>query len=119
MASTERADELLRCVDPWGREIVLTAATWTLHVLPDRAPLVGNEEGVRLTLTAPQVVMRDATRDDRAVYYRRGALPAPYDHLYLKVVVDFPTAGTASTDGRVATAFPTRRFRPGEQQTWP
>ena len=102
---------------------MLTAATWTAHILPDRDPLLGNEASVRLTLTAPDAVMHDAEQATRESFYRLGALPAPYDHLYLKVCVEFVEFDDADAralpGGRVVTAYPTRRFKPGERRKWP
>lgn len=118
MPTPEHGAEMFRCVDRWGRAIVLTEATWTLHIVPDRAPLAGNESAVRRALVAPQLVMRDRTRADRELFYRRGVLPPPYDHLYLKVVVAFLGPGEARIGGRVVTAFPTRRTRRRAEQRW-
>lgn len=110
------ASEILRCRGPWHREIVLATATWVLHILPQRSALRGNEGSVQLTLTDPHVVMHDATHGVRENFYRFGALPAPYDHLYLKVCVAFDRPGG---DGRVVTACPTRQFQPGERRKQP
>lgn len=120
MGSIVDGSELMRCVDRWGRPIVLTNATWMLHILPDRESLVGNETAVRRTLVDPEIVMHDATHAHRESFYRIGGLPAPFDHLYLKVCVEFvepEVPGNAA--GRVVTAFPTRRVKPAEQRKWP
>ena len=73
---------------------MLTTATWHHHILPDRASLLGNEASVRLTLTAPHLVVHDATYATRENFDRRGALPPPFDHLYLKVCVEIGSPGT-------------------------
>jgi len=63
--------------------------------------------------------VHDARHNDREVFYRRGALPAPYEHSFLKVVGEFADPEAPLGEGRVVTAFPTHRVRPGEQQRWP
>ncbi len=50
--------------------------------------------------------------------YRFGALPPPYDRLYLKVVVSFRRIGSASI-GDVITAYPTGTMARGEVRQWP
>lgn len=111
------APDLLRCRDHWGREITLSAATWTQHVLPKRARLLGHEESVRLTLSTPDEVRHDALHANRESFYRGGALPAPLDHLLLKVVVELADAeGAAMPVGRVVTAFPTHQTKPAERR---
>lgn len=120
MESDIDGSEILRCVDRWGRPIVLNTATWTLHILPDREPLLGNEATVRRTLVDSHFVQHDATHDDRENFCRFGTLPAPFDHPYLKVCVEFAEPDVrGNTTGRVVTAFPTREIKPTEQRKWP
>lgn len=118
MESSENESEVFRCVDPWGREIVLMASIWEEHIVPDHAPLFGNEASVRLALTSPDLVMHDAVHPDRESFYRWAVLPSPYEHCSLKVCVEFRRA-TDPRGGRVVTAFPTKRIKPGEQRKVP
>jgi len=112
-------DALVDCVDRWGRRIVLTEAQWRTHVVDGHPPLVGQEEAVRAALTAPERVMLDADHADRENFYRRGALAAPHDHLYLKVTVDFAaTRVDPLAPGFVVTAFPTDHIRRRERSKW-
>jgi len=63
--------------------------------------------------------MQDKTHRNRLNYYRHGALPPPYQRLFLKVCVDFFPNGLTGILGEVITAYPTRRIDPKEAQQWP
>ena len=110
----------LACADPWGRPISLTKARWVGHVLDHHAELAPHLYAVEVTLTRPERVTRDRRHDNRAVYYRAHLLPAPLDHLYLKVVVEFGRGGSdTATAGVVITAYPVPDVTEGEVQLWP
>jgi hypothetical protein len=71
-----------------------------------------------LTIEAPDIIVSDFDNPDGLNYYRFGALPAPYDRLYLKVVVSFRHVDLSMV-GDVITAYPTGRIARGEVQQWP
>ncbi len=112
--------DLVRCVDQWGREIVLTVDRWQTHILPDHPELLWNEAGVVQALTNPTQVMFDKTFRDRENYYRPFTLPPPFDRTYLKVCARFaaPEPGQA-VRGTVVTAYSANIIKPGERQKWP
>jgi hypothetical protein len=112
-------DTLVDCVDRWGRRIVLTEARWRLHIVPGHDPLLGNERAVLLALTDPDLAMHDADHADRESFSRRGALPPPLDHLYLKVAVGFSSSLIDGADrGFVITAFPIPVVKRRERPKW-
>lgn len=112
-------DSLVDCVDRWGRRIVLTEAQWHGHVLERRSTMAGHEVAVTVALTDPDLVMHDADDPDRECFYRRGALPGPAAHLYLKVTVDFgPGRHRAAAHGFVVTAYPTAVTKSKERSKW-
>ena len=81
--------------------------------------MAGHEGAVVTALTDPDMVMHDAGHGDRECFYRRGALPEPYGHLYLKVVVEFaaePVGGAVR--GVVITAYPTGDVKSKERSKW-
>lgn len=111
--------ELMRCVDQWGRDIVLTQDRWDDHILPGHPQLRGNEAGVEQVLTDPWVVMHDEVFPDRENFYRPFTLPPPYDRAYPKVCVGFrqPAPGKPVI-GFVVTAYTTSTIKAGETQKW-
>ena len=109
-------DLVLRCVDPRGRKIVLTAERWADHVVERHPELGANLLAVRLAPTDPTTVRSDTKSAIRENYYRLAALPKPYDHLSLKVCVEFRPSESV---GEVITAYPMARLRRGEMQRWP
>lgn len=111
---------VLACVDPWRRPIVLTEARWVEHVLVQHGELATHLDAIEATLTGPAFLMRDRRRGDRENSYRPDLLPAPLDHLYLKVVVEFgPAILTEPASGVVITAYPIPSLTIGETQLWP
>lgn len=108
-------DPLVDCVDPWGRRTVLTEGQWWGHVVDEHAILHGHEAAVRLTLTDPDVVTRDANEPDRRCFYRRWSLPTLRPGTYLKVVVDF---GAGVDRGFLVTAYPTGQVKRKELIEW-
>lgn len=108
------------CVDPWRRPIILTEARWVGHVLVQHGELAPHLDAIEATLTSPAFLMRDRRRGDRENSYRPDLLPAPLDHLYLKVVVEFtPTSLGEPAAGVVITAYPIPSVTIGETQRWP
>jgi hypothetical protein len=111
--------DVLRCIDKQGREVVLTEECWHSHILPYHPILRAAERSIELALIDPHRLMRDAERTNRECFYRHQAL-ATFPHLYLKVVVGYRLVGPSGIlIGSVVTAFPTTRFKAGEQQLWP
>ena len=110
--------EVFRGHDLWGREIVLTESCWYNHILVNHPVMSGNVGCLQTTLADPHLVMHDATHPHRETFYRLGAVPS-FAHLYQKVCVEFPSAESRGTGGKVVTAYPTGRFKPKERQKWP
>ena len=55
----------------------------------------------------------------RRVFYRLGILPRPYQHFYLRVVVEYPTISFGGLRRqRVTTAFPSASVKQGEAIPW-
>ncbi|MDQ3692522.1 MAG: hypothetical protein M3464_02690 [Chloroflexota bacterium] len=99
--------------------VILTKDCWQTHILPYHPILDDEEQSVELALIDPHRLMRDAEYTNRECFYRHRAL-SNFPHLYLKVVVHYRRVGTSGRlMGSVVTAFPTTRFKAGEQQLWP
>ena len=112
--------DLLRCVDLHGRTVVLTVECWLYHILPDRAILSGQEQGICATVEGPTYIMRDVVHPNRECFYRFGAIPGALADHYLKVVVEYDVVGPGGlTVGTVVTAYPTDRLKSKEQRLWP
>ena len=111
---------VLSCADRWGRAITLSGANWIYHILvrhPELAPLLATLEA---TLTNPERVMHDAGKANRENFYSSGLLPPPFDHLLLKVCVEYRELGDANRiTGQVVTAFPIPDVSSKEVQKWP
>ncbi len=112
------SDTVVSCVDPLGRPIAARRRRWEEHVRTRHPEIAPHAEAVRATLTAPDFIVSDFDNPDGLNYYRFGALPAPYDRLYLKVVVTFRQA-KSTVFGDVITAYPTGKIARGEVQQWP
>jgi hypothetical protein len=80
--------------------------------------IASHPDAVKWTIEAPDIIVSDFDNPDGLNYYRFGALPAPYDRLYLKVVVSFRQTGPTIV-GDLVTAYPTGRLARGEVQQWP
>ncbi|HEV2107235.1 MAG TPA: hypothetical protein VGR16_03145 [Thermomicrobiales bacterium] len=110
---------ILRLRDRWGREIVLTEEIWFDHVLPGHRELAAHLSAVERTIVDADQVNRDAGASNRENFYLMGALPDPYQHLYLKVCVQFQRSAADAIIGRVVTAFPARKIKASEVKRWP
>ena len=77
----------------------------------------GQEEAVRLAISHPLYVYRDARYFNRKVYYLPFVLPAPYDRFYLKVVVAYDMEG-GRMKGQVITAFGEETVRESDELLW-
>lgn len=112
--------DLLRCADYQGREVVLPEEWWHEHIVSARPYLAGHHEYVQLALQNPYRVFRDVERSARECFYRHRTLPGKYHDLYFKIVVEYRRTGPSGLlVGTVVTAYPTKAFKPKEQQLWP
>jgi hypothetical protein len=109
-----RMYEVLRCVDRWGREIVLTDGRWYGKILLDHPQLTGALGAVKETLIAPSLINYDRIRDDVEIFYREVVLPPPFGRSLLKACIHF-----AAAEGYVLTAYTTVNINPGEVRKWP
>ncbi len=119
MESRDRSDIVLHCFDPLGREIVGRRGRWEAHIHVRHPEIDGHFDAVRGTLERPEIIAIDAVHPERRTYYQRGALPSPYDPLYLKVCVGFYQRGPLGIVGTIITAYPTTRVGNGETREWP
>jgi hypothetical protein len=112
---------LLECVDRLQRSVILSDHVWRKHILPRRPILEGLEHCIPWVLKDPNRIFQDATHPDRECFYRQRIIPYR-PHLYLKVVVEYPTVEDndyVQSVGTVVTVIPVTRFTPGERQLWP
>ncbi len=112
-------EPLLQCEDRWGREILLSVETWFGHIIRRHGELLENLDSIEQAIVHADAIHRDVLREDRETFYRFGVLHEPYQHLYLKVIVEFVESEDGVIIGRVVTAFPTRKIKPREVQRWP
>ncbi|MBA2277959.1 MAG: hypothetical protein H0W06_09385 [Chloroflexia bacterium] len=111
---------IFRCLDHWGRAVILTERRWAEHVLSRRPYFAGHEEDVRDTITDPAFVVYDIDYPSRENYYRPSPLPYPYAGVLIKVVVDFRgRESSLSPGGTMVTVYLTSGKKPGEEQRWP
>lgn len=109
---------VFRCVDRFGREVVLHDHQWRYHV-QQHPELVGQEAAVEGAITGAKRIRIDVTHPNRRCYYRPGALPAPHNRDYLKVVVRFgPPDARGVVRGEVVTAYATPTLKRGEAREW-
>jgi hypothetical protein len=115
--------ETFRCSDPRDREIVMWDDRWynkIIHPRHGRPQLASSLADIRLTLTNPDLINADKTREGVEVYYRGGAtLPAPYGRSILKVCVFFSEDEWGDVLGSVLTVYPVHEPHPLEQRLWP
>lgn len=118
--NVEHMAELLRWLDHWGREIVLTEERWEDHVLAGHGELRVHLAAVEVVLTDPLVVTFDSKITNRENYYRPHLPPEPYQRLFLKICVEFLRIDQErSLFGDVITAYPTGRIPEAEARKWP
>lgn len=104
---------LCRCVDPFGREIVLTEEVWFEHLVTGHAEFRERQSMVRAAPTAPEFINFDRSYPLREVYYRASPLPNPFPDLLVRVVVKFYEAG------EVVTAHFIREPHKQARRKWP
>lgn len=105
--------EVFRCVDRWGRGIVLTDERWLSHVVAHHPEFLGYERIVEATLMDPDFVNRDRQRVLREVFYRASSVLDPGAGLLVRVVVEFGVMG------RVVTAHLIPKPHQKERRRWP
>ncbi len=111
--------EMLRCVDLWGRDIVLYEDIWENHVIVDHSIMDGYETFIESVLGSPDVVTHDSKYPNGENYYQAGALPPPDDRQFLKVCVRFESDPlTGKRVGIVVTTFPTFIVKRSERIKW-
>ena len=111
--------EVLRCSDPWGRQVAVDADLWSRKVQA-HPELAGQEDAIRQTIEHPELVNHDKAHQDRECFYRRAMLPPPAHRAYLKVVIRY-SAERDSADylGHFVSAHPSSRISPKEHRKWP
>ena len=105
--------DVFRCIDPCGREIVLTQERWLNHVVARRAEFLDQEDVVRATLTNPDLVNHDRQHPLREVFYRASPLSYPFGGLLVRVIVEFYATG------EVVTAHFIEQPHRKEPRKWP
>jgi hypothetical protein len=83
--------------DYQGNVVRLYAAQWKSHILRNHPEMEGALEGLKLTISDPDVVVASTSRGraagcERVVASRLGAHPA-HRNLYLRVVVEYDAMG--------------------------
>jgi hypothetical protein len=117
----EAPEPIFRCLDRWGREVVLTRECWDGHITAVRVHLEGLEQVVRETIERPDRVVYDAARPNGECFYRAGVIPAHPTHV-LKVMVKYVDEGGPRPRGYVTSAISHNADRPhksGERHKWP
>jgi hypothetical protein len=113
------ADNAFECTDRHGVRIVCSRSTWDGHIVAEHPEMQGCESCVVQAVEAPQLVYQDRGHPDRRVIYRRFILPEPYQHSYLRVVVDYKKMRLRKRyTGYVLTAFPVENTRKGDTLLW-
>lgn len=111
--------EFLRCVDQWGRTVVLMKDRWHDHILTEHAELAGNQDCICQALASPTEARHDIDYLDRESFYAAFILPPPWQLTYLKVSVQYmhnQLSGEAT--GEVITAYATPSIKKGETLKW-
>lgn len=114
-------DIVLHCFDPVGREVIARLGRWEDHIERRHPEIDEHFDAVQQTIESPELITIDPIDARRENFYRRGALPAPYDRIYLKVCVAYGPGNVLGTFqvGEVITAYPTRKIGRGEAQREP
>jgi hypothetical protein len=108
---------LFDAIDPRGLSIRCEKKQWCRHVVAHRPGLEEHLDLVRQTIENPLMICSDATNPNREIYYSFGILPAPFDKLYLKVVVEF-SERAEKRYGTVITVFTPDTPKTGEELIW-
>ncbi len=120
MESHHPSDMVLRCFDPFGRDVVARSGRRESHIEDGHLELDEFFGALEATFRHSAWINAAATHANRDTFYRRGVLP-PHDRLYLKVCVGYGpgTFYGAFAVGTVITAYPTKEVGRGEAQRWP
>jgi hypothetical protein len=112
------ADELLHCVDRFGRNVVLRSDIWYDKILSDHPEMAQSLDAVETVLIDPDRVNSDANHPNGENFYRLGVLQHPFATRYLKVVVRYFHSGDTLI-GEVISVYAVSHYRkPGERFRW-
>ncbi|HBC94324.1 MAG TPA: hypothetical protein DCZ10_15855 [Pelotomaculum sp.] len=87
--------------DPLGRNVVLKASTWNVHIVKGHNEMYKQENLVRKVIERPAFILKDRDSDDRDNYFDLCHHPKNGSLSILKVVVEF-----SDSTGDVVTAYP-------------
>lgn len=111
-------DDVLRCVDLFGRRVRLPRQRWDDHILLDHAEMVALVHLIERALTEPDVVNRDAAYPDRENFYLLSVAGTQATR-HVKVCVEYRhDSVTGSVTGSIVTAFVTRNVKSNEVPIW-
>lgn len=74
--------------DPWDASVVLTKATWEVHIVERHPEMAGNEFAVQKTIEKPEAVYRSSWNPDAKIFLSRET-ESTYPRLYTRVVVGY------------------------------
>lgn len=111
--------ELLRCVDQWGRVVVLEEWRWKTHIVADHPEMRRLQPFIKPTVVAPHQVMHDTVFEDRENFYRVFSDPTTSLLVCIKVVVQYQTDDQHGTYGSIKTAYSCNGPKKRERQKWP
>lgn len=102
---------LFEVIDPRGLRIFCAAERWEFHVL-SRHPFMENYlDKVKLTITSPSFICKDANIDKRLTYYSQHR-----NDKYIKVVV---SESNEHKIGELVTAYLADQGKKNETMIWP
>ena len=108
---------LFDTTDPRGLSVRCEKKRWRQHIVAHHPGLENQLDLVKETIENPLMICRDATNPNREVYYSLGILPAPFDRLYLKIIVQF-SERAGKRYGTVITAYISDTPKTGEKPIW-
>ena len=86
---------------------------WNDHIAAKHAEMVNQQEAVKIAIGYPEHTHRSGRFPLRKLYYRRNVLLPPYEREYLLVIVNYPDS--LDREGRVLSAYRTRRIKEGDE----
>ena len=107
------------CIDLNGVQVRLTENRWHGHTLKRHHYLEGQEQHIKRTVEAPEIVDQDQEYPRRKCFYRKVRLPDGSDDEYLKVVVEYEVNAHEEHEGSVITAFAVRSAQDDGERLWP
>lgn len=110
--------DVLRCIDRFGRVVVLTNQRWHQHILIDHAEMRELLSAVEQCIEDPDQVNLDADFAERESFYRFSVAGSRGDR-HVKVCIEYSGIdGSSAADGYVVTAYVTRAVKDGEAEKW-